>query len=69
MGATSGAYAAELCAKVFGRSEDSPFRFRQEHVDRLLTKFAQITNAEGYWADFEPTAGCVFTLELCASDL
>lgn len=35
-GSTSGAYAAELCAKLFGRMEaDSGFRFKQAHVDTM----------------------------------
>ena len=36
LGATSGAYSSELCAKLFGRLEvGSGFSFKQEHVDDL----------------------------------
>jgi hypothetical protein len=70
-GLSTGAYSAELCAKLFGRDEvdsASSFAFQQQHIDGLLTKYADMVNARGWWANFKPTRDTIHTLNLCVSD-
>jgi hypothetical protein len=70
-GLSTGAYSAELCAKLFGRDEvdsSSSFTFQQTHIDGLLTKYADMVAARGWWANFKPTADTIHTLNLCISD-
>ena len=71
IGVTSGAYAVELCAILFGRDEvdsSSGFLFQQKQVDQLLNKWIQVTRKEGFWARSEPKADLILVKELCVSD-
>ena len=61
-----------VCA-VFGRDEageaDSEFRFSQQLVDALITKWSDIVRAKGVaGAVFSPNADTVMVAELCISD-
>ena len=61
-----------VCA-VFGRDEageaDSEFRFTQQLIDTLLTKWGDIVRAKGMTgAIFSPNADTVMVAELCISD-
>ena len=61
-----------VCA-VFGRDEageaDFEFRFTQQLVDTLLTKWSDIVRAKGVTGiAFSPNADTVMVAELCISD-
>ena len=61
-----------VCA-VFGRDEageaDSEFRFTQQLIDALLTKWSDIVRKNGMAGTmFSPNADTVMVAELCISD-
>ena len=69
IGSTTGAHAAKVCCRVFGRDESgSELTFTQQHVDILTTNWSQCVRAVGYYASQKPTADNIFALELCISD-
>ena len=69
LGITTQVTATSLCCGVFGRDEGgSEFTFTQQHIDIILTYWAQVVRAVGVFKTMKPTADSIMALELCISD-
>eukprot|EP01046_Picozoa_sp_COSAG06_P024338 COSAG06_NODE_1980_length_7926_cov_10.286061_2_plen_561_part_00 len=68
-GRTTGAMAAAIVCKVFGRDEDASFTFTPRHIEVLTTHWTQIVRAVGLRVAVNPCADNIFAAQLCVSDV